>query len=251
MEEIYATLNEVTANASHGSTITSDAATKAEDTNAIVTVMGDSAAEIGDVIDLIQEIAFQTNLLALNASIEAAGAGEAGRGFAVVANEVKALSKQTAKASRDIRVKVKFMQTSTNTAVAAIQAIAAVVREVDVIMGSIAMAVEEQTKTVNEISKTISKTAGDSETVAENMEELVRFEAEVSRAVGEVAQASKAIARQLGKASEDSDQILKTMETLSLDVESTAKSSESTKRQAGDLSVIARNLETVMEEFKI
>ncbi len=251
MEEIYATLNEVTANASHGSTISSDAAAKAEDTNAIVTVMGTSAAEIGDVIDLIQDIAFQTNLLALNASIEAAGAGEAGRGFAVVANEVKALSKQTAKASRDIRAKVKFMQTSTNTAVTAIQAIAAVVREVDVIMGSIATAVEEQTKTVNEISKTISKTAGDSETVAENMEELVRFEAEVSRAVGEVAQASKAIARQLTKASDDSDQILKTMETLSLDVESTAQSSESTKRQAGDLSVIARNLETVMEEFKI
>ncbi len=251
MEEIYATLNEVTVNASHGSTITSDAATKAEDTNAIVTVMGNSAAEIGDVIDLIQEIAFQTNLLALNASIEAAGAGEAGRGFAVVANEVKALSKQTAKASRDIRAKVKFMQTSTNTAVTAIQAIAAVVREVDVIMGSIAMAVEEQTKTVNEISKTISKTAGDSATVAENMEELVRFEAEVSRAVGEVAQASKSIARQLAKGSDDSDQILKTMETLSLNVESTAKSSESTKRQAGDLSVIARNLETVMEEFKI
>ncbi|MBI9087993.1 MAG: methyl-accepting chemotaxis protein [Desulfobacterium sp.] len=251
MEEIYATLNEVTANASHGSTITSDAATKAEDTNAIVTVMGTSAAEIGDVIDLIQDIAFQTNLLALNASIEAAGAGEAGRGFAVVANEVKALSKQTSKASRDIRAKVKFMQTSTNTAVTAIQAIAAVVREVDVIMGSIATAVEEQTKTVNDISKTISKTAGDSETVAENMEELVRFEAEVSRAVGEVAQASKAIAQQLAKASDDSDQVLKTMETLSLDVESTAQSAESTKRQAGDLSVIARNLETVMEEFKI
>ncbi|MCP4115327.1 MAG: methyl-accepting chemotaxis protein [Desulfobacteraceae bacterium] len=251
MEEIYATLNEVTVNASQGSAITSDAATKAEDTNAIVTVMGTSASEIGDVIELIQDIAFQTNLLALNASIEAAGAGEAGRGFAVVANEVKALSKQTAKASSDIRAKVKFMQTSTNTAIAAIQAIAGVVREVDGIMGSIAMAVGEQTKIVNDISKTISKTAGDSETVAENMEELVRFEEEVSRAVGEVAQASKAIARQLAKASDDSDQILKTMETLSLNVESTAQSSETTKRQAGDLSVIARNLEAVMAEFKI
>ena len=62
--------------------------------------LGESSAEIGQVIKVITSIAQQTNLLALNATIEAARAGEAGKGFAVVANEVKELAKETAKANR-------------------------------------------------------------------------------------------------------------------------------------------------------
>jgi methyl-accepting chemotaxis protein len=75
---------------------------KAQESNAIVTKLGISSQEIGDVVKVISSIAQQTNLLALNATIEAARAGEAGKGFAVVANEVKELAKQTAKATGDI-----------------------------------------------------------------------------------------------------------------------------------------------------
>ena len=74
----------------------------AETTNATVAKLGESSAEIGNVIKVITSIAEQTNLLALNATIEAARAGEAGKGFAVVANEVKELAKETAKATEDI-----------------------------------------------------------------------------------------------------------------------------------------------------
>jgi methyl-accepting chemotaxis protein len=68
-----------------------------------VSKLGESSAEIGQVIKVITSIAQQTNLLALNATIEAAPAGEAGKGFAVVANEVKELAKKTAKATEESR----------------------------------------------------------------------------------------------------------------------------------------------------
>ena len=73
--------------------------TVAESTNTTISKLGESSAEIGQVIKVITSIAEQTNLLALNATIEAARAGEAGKGFAVVANEVKDLANQTAKAT--------------------------------------------------------------------------------------------------------------------------------------------------------
>ena len=85
--------------------------------------LGESSAEIGNVVKVITSIAEQTNLLALNATIEAARAGEAGKGFAVVANEVKELAQETAKATEDIARRVLAIQGDTTAAVAAIEEI--------------------------------------------------------------------------------------------------------------------------------
>jgi methyl-accepting chemotaxis protein len=131
--------------------------------------LGDSSAEIGQVIKVINSIAEQTNLLALNATIEAARAGEAGKGFAVVANEVKELAKQTGKATEDISHKIRAIQESSHEAVQAIGEIGKVINQINDISNTIASAVEEQSATTNEISRNVAEAAKGVDEITQNV----------------------------------------------------------------------------------
>lgn len=88
-----------------------------QETSKRIKRLGESSQEIGDIVELINDIADQTNILALNAAIQAAMAGEAGRGFAVVADEVQRLAERSANATKQIEALVKTIQTDTNEAI--------------------------------------------------------------------------------------------------------------------------------------
>ncbi len=122
----------------------------------MVSELVNAASKIGDVSELIANIAGQTNLLALNATIEAARAGEAGKGFAVVASEVKSLATQTAKATEEISAQIKGIQDSSQGTAAAIREITKIISQVNEISTSISGAVEEQSAATREVSQNIS-----------------------------------------------------------------------------------------------
>jgi methyl-accepting chemotaxis protein len=168
-EEMGASIKEIAKSANEAARVATSAVKVADSTNATVAKLGESSAEIGNVIKVITSIAQQTNLLALNATIEAARAGEAGKGFAVVANEVKELAKQTAKATEDIGRKIDAIQGDTKGAVEAIAQIGKIINQINDIQNTIASAVEEQTATTGEISRNVAEAAKGSSEIAQNI----------------------------------------------------------------------------------
>jgi len=151
-----------------------------EEVNATATQMSglaNSVQSIGEIVNLINDIAAQTNLLALNATIEAARAGEAGKGFAVVANEVKHLATQTAKATDDIARQVAEVQDSSRAMAGSITGVVDTIRSLDEISSAIAGAVQEQEASTREIASNIEEVAHQSEAVSKTVTELAKASA--------------------------------------------------------------------------
>lgn len=183
IEEMTVSLMEVNKSCQQELKIASDASNHARSGKDIVDKLGVSARSISKIVEVITNIADQTNLLSLNATIEAASAGDAGKGFAVVASEVKALAQQTAKATDEIRQQIENIQSNTTMAVDAIQQVAKVIDEVNTISHTIVSAVEQQSATVSEISRSVSSVNVTIREVAHNVNESSGGIEEVSRNV--------------------------------------------------------------------
>jgi methyl-accepting chemotaxis protein len=167
---------------------------EAETANQTVAKLGESSAEIGNVIKLITSIAEQTNLLALNATIEAARAGDAGKGFAVVASEVKDLAQETAKATEDIAARIDAIQTDSAAAVEAIARIGATIERVSTYQLTIASAVEQQTNTTADMSRHLGDAASGSSEIAKTIESVASAASDSDTGIGHASTVSNELA---------------------------------------------------------
>ncbi len=194
-EEMGESIREIAQNANDAARVAGEAVEAATATNATIAVLGDSSAEIGAVVKVINSIASQTNLLALNATIEAARAGEAGKGFAVVAGEVKDLATATARATEDISRRVEAIQANTSGAVTAIGMVGEYISQIADYTTTIASAVEEQTATTSEMSRNVAEAATGTTEIAANIAGVASSAQTTSRGVQESQTASGELAR--------------------------------------------------------
>ncbi|WP_029068287.1 methyl-accepting chemotaxis protein [Jonesia quinghaiensis] len=193
-EQMGASIREIAQNSSEAANVASNAQHVAAETNERVARLGTSSAEIGNVIKVITSIAEQTNLLALNATIEAARAGEAGKGFAVVASEVKDLAQETAKATEDIARRVEAIQSDTQDTISAISEISTIVASINDYQLTIASAVEEQTSTTTEMSRSVAEAATGSGEIAVNINGVATAAGENAGTLGQMGEAISELA---------------------------------------------------------
>lgn len=193
-EELSSSVKEINRQVYSAADTAEGAVSKSEVMNKEIGSLAKMSSEIGEVVQLITDIAAQTNLLALNATIEAARAGEHGRGFAIVAQEVKALAGQTADATQTINGQISGLQVATRNAVSASEEIGKAIDQVSKVSTAIASAVEEQADATGEI--------------AQNIDEVAAGAVEVSKSISDVQTA-------MVESKEISDRVLVEAETLS------------------------------------
>lgn len=154
-----------------------------------------NSQQIGEIVNVIDDVAEQTNLLALNAAIEAARAGDAGKGFAVVADEVRKLAERSSAATKDIAQLIKSIQKNTGDTVKVVMEGTTLTKHVGSAFEDIVKAVEVTSAKVSEIAAASEEQAAQATEVVNSVQSIVSITEETSAGAEETAATSQEISR--------------------------------------------------------
>ena len=187
-----------------------------QDTSKRIKRLGESSQEIGNIVELINDIAEQTNILALNASIQASMAGEAGRGFAVVADEVQRLAERSTNATKQIEVLVRTIQADTNEAVVSMER-----STTDVVGGALlaenaGAALDEIEQVSNQIASLVQNISVSARQQAVSAADVTRRTTRLREISEQTGKATTATAAAISKLSELASQLRKTVAGFTL-----------------------------------
>ncbi|RYG19891.1 MAG: PAS domain S-box protein [Caulobacteraceae bacterium] len=202
LDEITATVRKTAENAQAADVVVTQGRTQAETGGVVVqkavAAMGEierSSDQIGQIIGVIDEIAFQTNLLALNAGVEAARAGEAGRGFAVVASEVRALAQRSAESAKEIKTLISASSSQVKDGVVlvrqsgeALTGIAGRIEEITTLMSEIRASTQEQAVGLAEVNTAVNQMDQVTQQNAAMVEQSTAASLSLSREAAELAE---------------------------------------------------------------
>lgn len=207
-DEFAMSIGEISRQASTSAELARKASRAAVDADTTISALSDSAAQVGQIVEMISTIAQRTNLLALNASIEAARGGEAGRGFAVVASEVKDLATQTGKATEEVASQIRSIQETTTASVEALRSIGDQIKQLETTSVSIAAAVDQQSVAGQDLAKSIDLAARSAEEVSSSIGRMRDTSIATGSAASQVLTSATELEKQAAVLKSQSDQFL-------------------------------------------
>lgn len=190
VEQMTSMISEIAKNTNRTQEVALNTVSQSNTVSGLVNKLGQTAQEVGQVTETIEDISEQTNLLALNATIEAARAGEAGKGFSVVANEIKELAKQTSEATQQIKLQIEDIQNATAVTVEKINEISQVINELNNFVMVISSSVKEQASTTREIAGNVAQSSRGISEINKSMSQNSSVAEEISKDILKANQAA-------------------------------------------------------------